>query len=61
MENEKREFCAYCNKWFQIKEMIELHEKGKTTILYYCTACYPEVKANINGLPWKDDFTFYRK
>jgi RNase P subunit RPR2 len=61
MENNKREMCIYCSKWLPLTEMIELHEKGKQHILYYCESCYPEVKSNLNSLPWKDEFTFYRK
>jgi hypothetical protein len=61
MENNKSEFCSYCSKWFPITEMWELHEKGNIQVLYYCMACYPEVRSNINALPWRDDFTFYRK
>jgi hypothetical protein len=61
MKNEQREMCIYCNKWFPVKNMVELHEKGKTIIMYYCMDCYPEVKSNLNSLPWKDNFTFYRR
>jgi hypothetical protein len=60
MQQDQRQMCAYCSKWFYINDMVELREKGKSVILHYCMACYPEVKANLNSLPWKDDFTFYR-
>jgi RNase P subunit RPR2 len=60
MQKEQREMCSYCNKWFAKKNMISSHEKGKQIVLYYCESCYPEVRSNINSLPWKDNFTFYR-
>jgi RNase P subunit RPR2 len=61
MEKQQRQICTYCSKWFPVTDMIELHEKGKPYILYYCESCYQEVRSNINNLPWRDDFTFYRK
>lgn len=61
MEKEQRELCIYCGKWFPVKEMVELHEKGKKQVLYYCMACYPEVRSNLNSLPWKDNYAFYKR
>lgn len=60
MEKDQRTMCIYCGKWFPAKDMVFMREKGKTRILYYCMPCYPEVKSNINTLPWKENYTFYR-
>lgn len=60
MQQEQKQMCEYCSKWFYIKDMVALHEKGKSIVSYYCMDCYPEVRSNLNSLPWRDNYTFYR-
>lgn len=56
-----RKICSFCGKWFDKNLMTPLYEKGKDFTSWYCERCIPEVKMNINSLPWKHLYTFEEK
>lgn len=53
--------CIYCAKWSAVENLTPLYEEKQIHVLYYCEKCLPQVKKNIESLPWNHLYSWGQK